>query len=84
MDVLHAHDRALGGLCSHGLQLRRAGLLEARSTGAAPDETFGPLLLVETEVVNELFLDLEGLTTFFTLVPKTGMKEKLLWRLKTR
>lgn len=82
VDVLHAHDLALGGLCSHGVQLRRTRLLEARSAGAAADQTFGPLLLVETEVVDQLFLDLEGLTAFFTLVPTTGMetKEKLLWR----
>lgn len=31
------------------------------------------MLFVETEVVNQLFLDLEGLAAFFTLVPATGM-----------
>lgn len=32
------------------------------------------MLLVETEVVDQLLLDLEGLATFLTLVPATGMK----------
>lgn len=49
--------------------MRWARLLEARTVGARPNKTFGPVLLVETEVVDELLLDLESLPTFFTFVP---------------
>lgn len=76
VEVLHAHDLALGGLPPHGLQLGGARLLKAGRARATANEAFGPLLLVKTEVVNELLLDLEGLPTFFTLVPKTGTETK--------
>lgn len=67
--VLDPHDLRLCGVCSECLELRGARLLEPRSVGACPNQTFGPVLLVEPQVVYQLLLDLKGLATFFTLVP---------------
>ena len=47
--------------------------MEAGTIGAGPNETFGPVLLVETEVVDQLLLNLEGFAAFFTLVPAAEM-----------
>lgn len=49
--------------------MRWTRLLESGTVGAGPNKTFGPMLLMETEVVDQLLLDLESLATFFTLVP---------------
>lgn len=51
--------------------MRWARLLKAGNIGAGPNKTFGPVLLMKTEVVDQLLLDFEGLATFFTLVPTT-------------
>lgn len=47
-------------------------MLEAGTVGTGPDKTFGPVLLMETKVVDKLLLDLEGFATFLTLVPGAG------------
>lgn len=67
--VLDPHHLALGGLRPHVLHLRWARLLEAGTIGASPDQAFGPVLLMKTEVVDELLLDFESFATFLTLVP---------------
>lgn len=46
-------------------------MLKAGNIGAGPNKTFGPVLLMKTEVVDQLLLDFEGLAAFFTLVPAT-------------
>lgn len=69
MAVFNTHYLTLRRLSSHSLHLRRARLLEAGTIGTSSNKAFGPVLFVETEVVNQLFLDLEGLAAFFTLVP---------------
>lgn len=72
--VLDTHNWTLWGIPSHRLhRLRRARLLEAGTVRPSPDKTFGPVLLMETEVVDELLLDLEGFATFLTFVPAAGM-----------
>lgn len=75
MAIFDSHSVALGGLSSHTLHLGWSSLLEAGSIGASADQTLGPMLLMETQVVDQLLLNLEGLTTFFTLVPEE--REKL-------
>jgi len=72
MAELDPHHLTLGGLPSHTLHLRWARLLEAGTVGSGSDQTFGPVLLVQTEVVDQLLLDLEGFTTFLTFVPAAG------------
>lgn len=74
--VLHAHDLTLGGFPSHRLHVGRTGLLKAGTVGTGTDETFGPMLLVEAQVVDELLLNLKSLATFFALVPATLTKLK--------
>lgn len=73
MAVLNTHHLAFGRLSSHGLHLRGAGLWEAGTIWASSNEAFGTMLLMEPKMVNQLLLDLEGLSTFFTLVPVEGM-----------
>lgn len=53
--------------------MRWTRLLEAGPIGAGPNQTFCPVLLMETEVVDQLLLDLESFAAFFTLVPAAGM-----------
>lgn len=67
--VLHAHDLTLGWFPSHRLHVGGTGLLEAGTIGAGTDETFGPMFLVETQVVDKLLLNFKSLATFFALVP---------------
>ena len=69
MGIFYPHSVALGGLSSHTLHLGCSSLLEAGSIRASADQTLGPMLFMETQVVDQLLLDLESLTTFLTLVP---------------
>lgn len=72
MDILHAHGLAFGRLSSHSLNLRGTRLLKSGTIGAGTNKTFSSLFLMKAEVVDQLFLDLEGLATFFTLVSTKG------------
>ena len=67
---------ALGGLASHTLHLGCSSLLEAGSIGASADQALGPMLFMETQVVDKLLLDLESLTTFLTLVPAASKRQR--------
>lgn len=73
MTVLDTHYVAFGRLSSHSLHLRWARLLETGTVGTSSNKTLGPMFLMETEVVDQLLLDLEGFATFFTLVPAAGI-----------
>lgn len=79
MAVFDPHHLALRWLPSHSLHLRWVRLLEAGTVWAGPNKAFGSVFFMETEMVDQLLLDLEGFATFFTLVPvaKVGKgKEK--------
>lgn len=67
--VFDPHHLALRWLPSHSLHLRWVRLLEAGTVWASPNKAFGSVFFMETEMVDQLLLDLEGFATFFTLVP---------------
>lgn len=77
MAVFHSHHVALRWLSSHRLHLRWIRLLEAGTVWASPNEAFGSVFFMETEMVDQLLLDLEGFATFFTLMPvaEIGIRE---------
>lgn len=72
--IFGRHAGALGGLSSRALHLGWPWLLEAGAVGASTYQSFGPMLLVETQVVDQLLLDLEGLAALLTLVPAARWK----------
>lgn len=65
-----------GWFPSHRLHVGRARLLKAGTIGTSADETFRPMFLMETQVVDKLLLNFKSLATFFALVPATLTKLK--------
>ena len=75
--IFHTHSVAFGGFASHAMHLGCSRLLlEAGAVGASADQAFGPVLLMKTQVVDKLLLDLEGLATLLTLVPTVGSRSR--------
>lgn len=66
---------AFGRFSSHGLELGGPSLLKSGAVGRHALEplvthlSLGSMFLMETQVVDQLLLNLEGLATFLTLVP---------------